>query len=51
MGNNELRAAHPRRAGVGDAIRRLIPLADDDAEAKDERKLVRRIDQQEAVRK
>lgn len=48
MANEQLRAAHPRRAGIGDALRRAIPMPDD-AEAQDERHLCRRIDHRKAV--
>ena len=43
MATEELQALHPRRAGIGDAIRRLIPIAED-KEARDERRLLHRLD-------
>lgn len=42
---------HPRREGIGMALARAIPLVSNDAEAREERHLARRIDLQEAVRR
>lgn len=47
---DRLRFLHPRRAGIGQALARAIPVLDD-AGAKAERRLLRRIDLKEAVRK
>lgn len=50
MTNEEIRAAHPRRAGVGDAIRLLIPLSEPDSETRQELKMARRIDHVKALK-
>lgn len=42
---------HPRRAAMAEALARAIPIAAQDAETLAERKLVRRMDHREAVRK
>ena len=46
MASNHLRAIHPRRAGVADALARMVPLTN----AREERRMLHRLELRERLK-